>query len=99
MELEIIGLSWVLPTAQAFAVELGDGRLCIGAGYGMSTDSKKVSMDKMTAGLSAPQRAEMLRHEKEVGTSQWCPPRPRPRLKPSFTALCDTPCRGEHTFH
>ena len=36
VELEIIGISWVLPTAQPFALELGDGQLCIGGGYGMS---------------------------------------------------------------
>lgn len=36
-ELEMIGQSWVLPTAQAFAVELEDGELCIGAGQGPRT--------------------------------------------------------------
>ena len=62
-ELEMIGQSWVLPTAQAFAVELGDGELCIGTGYGLNTNSRKMSLDEMAKGLPPSRIEELRQHE------------------------------------
>ena len=63
-----------LSPAQAFAVELGDGKLCIGSGYGMSSESRKVSRDEIAAraaDLPAAARDELLRHVVGLLVGRW----------------------------